>query len=633
MDANTNKLFEINKSLINSSMVSKVRTNREYLISRHGAEELNTYVSFTPFATFSDSYALGEENSAKIGAMGVRSIFNRAGAVLIGTMSDYNKDSIITGKASSWRISNNVPLMDNRASREAIRQDSGCTVKDLVHKSQKGLLGREIYSFSDFMYCKYLGKMSNNYLITLRRFPYPVDDYISSIGEGEMKLDKQTATKNVDSLGCLVTWMGTPGNEISNILKYSMSLPYRVLNAELKEGADADSTAGPANAIAAMFDPVYRQQYASGHAGGAVVNYMTKFFNVGDQVPYPASQYENYRDNNKAYGPIDVVKSTYARSEEGLSFAQDINIVFDYELRSYNGINGRQAMLDLLANILNVTYSTGNFWGGGIRSLGAHQNNIFTNMEIYKKHSGFSDFVNAFSKDVTTISNSVKDSIQKNGGILQTAKKLSNELSGMLIGGLLNGLGRPSKIAMNSILSPAPVGFWHLTIGNPNHPIISIGNMILKNTTVEHYGPLGLDDFPTGIRVTCELTRGKPRDIRDIEKMYTQGNDRIYTPMGPKIFDMYKYSKEYNGSRDIDVFNDIGADMELSVGDNNNKAKDSLSNMDAVLTKYFGHNDTQSIKVAAMEQDMGAQGKKKTGTAGGNSSVKVDSSSLKTYNN
>jgi hypothetical protein len=61
------------------------------------------------------------------------------------------------------------------------------------------------------------------------------------------------------------------------------------------------------------------------------------------------------------YGPVDTIKGTYMRGEEGLEFDQKISLQFDYELRSYNGINPRQAMLDLLSNILNVTYTTGTF--------------------------------------------------------------------------------------------------------------------------------------------------------------------------------------------------------------------------------------------------------------------------------
>ena len=152
-----------------------------------------------------------------------------------------------------------------------------------------------------------------------------------------------------------------------------------------------------------------------------------------------------------------------------------------------------------------------------------------------------------------------------------------------------------------------------------------MGNMILKNTTVEHYGPLGLDDFPTGIKVTCELTRGKSKDIRDIEKLYMHGNDRIYTSMGPKVFDMYKNSKEYRSGYKSNVVSERGsADSIVVVGSGESKTTieiQDIQRMSHVLQKYFGHTDTYSVYVSACEQEMGAHKKKKKGTAGGDSSV------------
>lgn len=627
----TNKLFIMSNHLQNSSMVSKSKVNREYLISNYVADELNTYRTFTPFATFNDLYApeyddKGNEKNpdAKIGAMGVRSIFNKAGAVIIGDGID-KTESIIHARTSEWRISNNVPLMDNRLTRAAILQSNKCTVKDLVRASENGELGRATYAFSDFMYCKYLGKIPNNYLITLRRFPYPVDDYISSIGCGETRRNKEYSTMNVDSIGCLVTWLGTPGNDMGNILKYSVAMPFKEQKAEMQNsGINADS-GGIFNSIAAAFDPTYRAQYQAGSVSGAFNSYAGKFFNVGD-APYNAQQWNEYKDNTKAYGPVDTIKTTYMRSEDGLTFDQNITITFDYELKSYNGINGRQAMLDLLSNILNVTYSTGTFWGGGFRGGGAHQNNIFANLKIFKARGGFTNFIDAFAEDYSTLSKKAGDAIDANGGILKTIGKIINTLGGMLLSGALNKLGRPHKALANSLLSPAPIGFWHLTIGNPHSPIMSIGNMILKNTTIEHYGPLGLDDFPTGIKVTCELTRGKSRDIRDIEKLYMHGNDRIYTSMGPKIFDMYKHSKEYKSKykSSIPVLGDANA--EITIGDSSTASQskvtiDDIEGMKHVLQKYFGHADTNSIMIAAMEQEMGAHKKKKKGTAGGDSSA------------
>lgn len=631
---NMNKIFAENINLKDQKnlMVSHMRQNREYLLSNYTAYELNTYLRFNPFRVFNDGYVSkyspdGKEElkpTVGPGTPGVRSIFNKYGAVVIGTSSgNASRDQIINDQSSSWRVSNNTPLMDNRSTRIAIRQLSNCTIKDLVRDSSNGLLGRAMYDFSDFMYCKYLGKISNNYLITLRRFPLPVDDYISTIGINEsVRKHSDIASKNSQPIGCLVNWIGTPGNEMSNILKYSFKMPFGEHKAELQDiQASGDSQSKMANGIAAMFDPVYRQQYMAGQVGESANHFINKFFKVNaENGPY--SDVLNYKDNNKVYGPVDVIKHTYMRSEDGLEFNQDITLVFDYELRSYNGINGRQAMLDLLSNILNVTYTTGTFWGGGYRGTGAHQNNIFANMKIFQGFGGFTEFADKFSQDLTDITKSFRDSfnLKYGGDFMSMIKSAANQLGGMLIAGQLNKLGRPAKQAANSLLSPAPVGFWHVTIGNPYHPIMSIGNMILKNTTIEHYGPLGLDDFPTGIKVTCELTRGKPRDIRDIEKLYMHGNDRIYTSMGPKVLDMYDHAIPYKSTNNPPIPTTLNANKtnELSSADNEGPSitsntieiQDMKKHQSIISRAFGGQSNTESICLTASEMEIGAFKKK-----------------------
>lgn len=617
-------IFEINKNIGEDSMVSKIRVNRDYLLSKYTAEELNTYTSFEPFRVFNDAFPANDQNP-KVGTPGVRSLFNAAGAVVVGTSTgNVDTEQIISKRASEWRISNNVPLMDNIESRMAIKRSSDCSVKSLVEDSSKGYLGRETYAYSDFMYCKHLGRISNNYLITLRRFPLPVDDYISTLGIDDTRIKKEITSQNCTSIGCMVTWMGTPGNEMANLLKYSYSLPFRFQEAEWQDAASGDANQGPLNGIAAAFDGKYREQYQLGMAGTSYNAMIDQLFKVPDifRGDPPYTNLLGYMDKNKVYGPVDAIKGTYIRDSKGLTFDQKFTVTFDYELRSYNGINGRQAMLDLLSNILNVTYSTGTFWGGGFKGSGAHQNNIFANMQIFKFKGGFTDFIDQFSQDLTTVTSSFSNALNTkyNGSLIQMMKAAINSIGGMLMGGLLNKLGRPNKVQANSLLSPAPIGFWHLTIGNPHHPIMSVGNLVLTNTTVEHYGPLGLDDFPTGIKVTCELERGKPRDIRDIEKIYMHGNDRIYTSMGPKVFDMYRHAKDYKSNKKMTIVESGNSNTEPQIADEmkeiNSQIPD-LKNMQNVLQKYFGHTDTYSIYVSACEQEMGAHKKKKTGSGSG----------------
>ena len=351
-----NKLYSKPKIIKQGSAVSKVKYNREYLASKSLNEEMNTYVGFSPFKTFNDIYASAYKEGSNgewvkdpdsergTGTPGVRSLFNKAGAVVLGS-KDGSLDVDVTDgtKVSSWRISNNVPLIDSREARRKIRAHSGCTVRELVEASKNGLLGRNTYSYSDFMYCKHLGKVSNNYLITLRRFPLPVDDFISALGEEE-RLQDFAQSKNSQSIGCLVTWLGTPGNEINNILKYSVSMPFKEQTAQWEDSnLDADANTGTLNGIAAAFDSAYRKQYMAGEVGsafnGLANKFMPSFFELGPN-PYSAREINGFQDRNKVYGPVDAIKKVYMRSDEGINFEQSFTLVFDYELRSYNGING-----------------------------------------------------------------------------------------------------------------------------------------------------------------------------------------------------------------------------------------------------------------------------------------------------
>lgn len=654
-------IFEKPGFLVGSnSIVSKNLYNRIHLADKEISEEFNTYMNFGIFPSFADTNAPEydpdknyerTELSSRNGTPGVRSLFNRAGAVLIGHTGkdkiDYSKIDIT--EAHQWRLGLNVPLMDSPYNRAIIESETGCSIKELVTASQKGLMGKETYAYSDFMFCKHLGKVSNNHMITLRRFPIPVDDYIGTTGiDEEMRSDVFFNSKNPVSIGCMVTWLGVSGNDMSNVLKYNYSMPFKELEAQWEDKKlDADKNQGLLNGMFSVFDKQYREEYMNGYSATAANSVFQKFgFPVGN-APYTGdSNPANFKDRTKVYGPVDAVKSTYVRSEQGLKFEQQITLVFEYELRSYNGVNGRQAMLDLISNILNVTYSTGSFWGGGIRGFGASQSNVFNNLNIFKVKGGFTEFIDAFSKDIANFSKddaSYKDTYKedKNGKtILKEALQVLNQLGGMLMAGMLNSLGRPQKVMYNSLLSPAPVGFWHLTVGNPRKPIMSIGNMIITNCTIEHQGPLGLDDFPTGLKVTVNLNRGKPRDIRDIEKLYMAGNDRIYAPMDTKVFDMYKNAIEYKKHKvanTLSMYNpkdhihimeyeqkEIGNETvnvafkndEVKLGievENNGKTEiikikegEDLDELNASLMKYFGTNDIRAIYVAATEQEWGS---------------------------
>ena len=241
-----NKLFEKIQINDNSYQHAKMRYNRDYMISPEVARELNTYNYFGIFKAFNDVHPRGdidpesgEENKKGIGpnSPAARSLFNKSAAVMVageveGKTAKTRIDAI-RKNASEWRIYNNVPLIDSPDNRRELRKHGSCTVKDLVQQSGAGLLGRAMYSYADFMYCKYLGRVPNNYLITLRRFPVPPGDNITAVGTSKKNLKGAGKNNTMQQIGCLVTWLGTPGNEMDNILKYSVTMPYQEKSAKM----------------------------------------------------------------------------------------------------------------------------------------------------------------------------------------------------------------------------------------------------------------------------------------------------------------------------------------------------------------------------------------------------------------
>lgn len=470
----------------------------------------------------------------------------------------------------------NVPLLMNAQNTGGESENlTDCSIKELVRCSHipKGILGNARYRYADFMYCKDLGKVSNNHLITLRKFPHPIGDNIFEIGDNE------------GDIGRLVAWFDTDDNKLENIINYNYHATWKELHSKIQpeESQEEDPNRGIIGKLANTFSPKYNN-YLNGGAGYGGNSFVAQAWNWlgtktihglkdGFVVPTDAGRktvlYTNY-DQNKVYEPKDTVQDTHIY-EGKLVFNQDITLVFSYKLRAYDNINPKSAFLDLIGNILEVTYRRGKFWGGEQKIIGpSAQNN-----SAYQKAYNFVDntfdkmggLLEAFSKcgwdfgaiignasnfiksvgmdalktfdsisggNIVEAGKNVFNSVVNGGSIKDNASKFLktlNDYTGFSSAGkaaMKNALGRPSLYAFDSLLTGDPVGLWHLTIGNPKNPIMSIGNLILEDATITQGGPLGVDDFPTDLKVTIKLKHAKSRDLVDVAKMYTKGTSGIY---------------------------------------------------------------------------------------------------------
>ena len=464
----------------------------------------------------------------------------------------------------------NVPLLNDEKNFAKTQDLSDCSIKHLVGLSNKGLLGAETFRLADFMYCKDLGKVSNNNLIVLRKFPLPVGDHIGQGNAPGYRADTPTEAgiNNSADIAHMITWFGTEDNKLEDIIKFSYEVNYIEKESKIQEMDSKEDLAdrGPMGAFINTFSGFLGGDYYTwvGRGTHGTQNLWTKMLGgsiFSQSIPAKDAneqldRYRNY-DNNKVYEPMNTMREMSMPSGK-LSFNHEFTINFKYKLRAYDNINPRSAFLDLIGNILECTYNRGRWWGGAKKINGPQPNGAAWNRaqcfidNAWDKLGGFitaislsgtsglKEIIGAISNGAAQLTE-MKDSAQQtvagmaSGGWSAAAAALGNLVKKGGLGifaksALHNALGRPAFYAFDSILSGRPTGVWHVTIGNPLSPIVQIGNLRITNTTFSLGGPLGIDGFPSEINVAVTLKHCHSRDVTEISKMFGNGLSSIYYP-------------------------------------------------------------------------------------------------------
>lgn len=430
--------------------------------------------------------------------------------------------------------------------------------------SKAGPLYPYPYQINDFLWCKHYGKIPNNRLVTLRRYPVPVEDNLA-IHQDKLPLIP---------IAQAVTWFGgETGNTLSSIIGTSYGFSWKDLNTSVQDvtgnevgagkvldamGLDATAEIGGISgdtirkiAMAAVFADPNNPMQSSGY--DAVLQEYDRD-SYGDSGPYW----------NRVLGPVNVINSTKMRTE-GLNNEKRITLSFEYNLRSYGRVNPKVAMLDLISNFLSLTYSSAPFYGGGIRYfrqtgylapsfntdemekgnyLDGTMEAIGTYMQLLKDTgTKFQNFATNLDKIFTDGGGSFGQRIQDAAKEIGNTR-LVNDIIGARVGPLLQ-----APLMMRSILDGRAVGEWHVMVGNPANPIAVIGNLCLSSTEMSFSEELGPDDFPTSVKFEVTLEQGRPRAKQDIESMFNLGGgDLTYTALADPTSAFGSYG-EYTTNR------------------------------------------------------------------------------------
>ena len=451
-------------------------------------------------------------------------------------------------------ITRNTPLINDTNDYIIDGDISDCSIRTLcaLSKHANSPLGQARYKYADFMYCKDLGKVANNHLITLRKFAHPVGDHIFEMTNSNM-ISGNYSFKTEGDVGRLVTWFGTDDNRLEDICKFSYNATWKELESQIDQldSTADDETSGIVGLLSNSFNPAYSEAVNAGEAGNhSIWGWLGSNFmgGIGLQgIGKNNGLLRNY-DNNKVYTPLNTIQSTNIY-EGKLIFSHEFTLNFSYKLRAYDNINPRSALTDLIGNILEVTYRRGKFWGGDRKIIGPAQN-LAPFDKVSKFIDNAFDETGGFMKELMSGGLNMQDLLGKLGSLGKNIVSAGRDFIEQITSGQLgetiknwydtsgaasglkglfkNALGRPTLYAWQSLLSGDDVGLWHVTIGNPRNPILAMGNLIMTNAQISHSGPLGIDDFPSELKLSVTLKHARPRDITEIGRMYTKGAGAIY---------------------------------------------------------------------------------------------------------
>lgn len=431
------------------------------------------------------------------------------------------------------------------------------------------------YAWEDFHYCTHYGIIPNNYMITLRRFPAPVDDNI---------LNNEIAP--LPDISRMVGWMGEEtGNDMKQLMSVTVGFNWKPHESAVQTIEKSSQSNGgilgaflPKLANLGTFAETADSSNSFGRntgTGSGTNNQQNLGGRAGDNDI--SAEKDTYLPN-RMFGPINVIDKINMR-DRGFQFTQDFELKFHYTLRGNGSIGLREAFYDMLSTWLTMGYNNAPFWGGAVR----HQPDKRQLHGLGEPEAGealrkgnYVEFAKlwgaSFSENLGLNSLFSGDFSSFLTGTMNTFSRMGKNIAMTKI----EGANIVQKIQVaNALLSGDSTGSWHLTIGNPFQPTMMIGNLCLETLTFEPSSDvMSHVDIPTEWTVTVKLKPGRPRDKTDIESMFNVGKGRFYYPY--PTWDLVKESGliEYVGTQpDTKI-----ANVESKSEHDNLKSQESLNN-------------------------------------------------------
>ena len=401
------------------------------------------------------------------------------------------------------------------------------TAKRIVeYSANNGGLGFA-YTYRDFIQAEHYGQISNEFLVTLRRFAFPIgDDIRNTVGTDDSGTEFD---KSEPDLARAITWLSPAlGNEMKEILGFGTGFGWEEINADVQEVTGADTTSRRGS-IGAMIEGSAVAKGVEAGINGYSAAQADRIHTKGHGFDPLSKTYPNF-----VYGPYNAIKSVLARNKDGLKFDSEFTLNFYYDLRGFDNTSPKVVFMDVISNLLAITYNNAPFWGGATRYTSSGSTGKPFGDFDKLKNGDYAGYLGSLATQLKSSLGAGFADLGKAADGLINGKGInalgdSKILDNLIGGSLMKQLGSPSGgDIIQAFLTGDPTGQWHLTVGNPMNPMMVCGNLCLESAKFEFEGPLSFEGFPSKLKMTVALKPGRPRDKSEIESMFNAGRGRMY---------------------------------------------------------------------------------------------------------
>lgn len=240
-------------------------------------------------------------------------------------------------------------------------------------------------------------------------------------------------------------------------------------------------------------------------------------------------------------GDPDVLRESMTRETEqqGLDSSLDFSFKTSYEQKYINNIDPGSSFIDLIDNTLRMGTSDMKYMLGG----------KFANDMMKTLNSDSSNYAEAMTKSIIELSSKFIGTLKGMYDNKSLDNNITEQFEEFLVQGLNAAIYRyrwPLRGSLGVVTGQHTTP-WHITVGHPLNPIISMGNVVVSNGNMDFNNEMGFNDMPTKFNVSFDVKPGRPLGKSDIIKILNNSYGRIYTETGNDIPDKETETINYKG--------------------------------------------------------------------------------------